>query len=500
MNRGTSHEPTELADRKTSNGRLAIWWAVYLSLVTGPALALIFADANGGRAAYDSCVYHERVIREYIRTFPVLDVTNPLTTTIPGYHVLMAVFGKFVSADTAVLRLASLAIGLAFLVVAARSFGRWAGARNGLLLAMPLAACSYVLGASAWMLPDNLSWLLVTVCLTMNLGGRSFRSAAAWNAALLLSAVACRQVNIWMLAVLVAAAASSGWDGMANGVSDRVRRASIAAMAGIPAIAVLAWFAVIWGGLTPPRFQADVTGINFATPAFLLFQFAALGAFFLPWLYQPILRFVRERPGATAAIVVAALLIAAIPATIPGERWGRYAGWWRLLEALPILKGHTSLPILFAAPIGAIALVASTTALGARQRAVIGMAVLAFGAAMTCTFYSWQRYHEPFVLLLLGFLSAMQPRDARIPPAWAAARVAAIAALTAILSMLTLSNFSTERVDRTEPPAIFHLSTEERVTWKYEEWTREHPGTRQSRELDEIRNPRDDGVPPTNDR
>ena len=72
--------------------------------------------------------------------------------------------------------------------------------------------------------------------------------------------------------------------------------------------------------------------------------------------------------------------------------------------------------------------------------------------------------------------------------------------LLVVLSMLTLSNFSTERVDRTEPPAIFHLSTEERVTWKYEEWTREHPGTRQSRELDEIRNPRDDGVPPTNDR
>ena len=494
MSRERADETLATSVERSPPGRLAAWWFVYLALVTVPALALILAHANGGRAAYDSVAYHERVIREYIRTLPAVDATNPLTTTIPGYHVALAMIGRLISADATVLRLTNLAIGLLFLVAAARSFGRWAGARNGLLLAMPLAGCSYVLGASAWMLPDNLGWLLVTAFLTLNLRSRSFRSALARNTVLLLAAVACRQVNVWLWAIMIAAAASDGWDGMASGITDRVRRASVAALAGIPALAVLAWFAFLWGGLTPPRFQADVTGFNFATPAFLLFQFAALGAFFLPWLHRPILQFVKQRPKVAAATAVVALMVAAIPSTAPGECWGRYAGWWRLFEALPVLNEHTTLPILLAAPFGAIALVASISTLSPRQRAVIGTAVLAFGAAMTCTYYAWQRYHEPFILLLLGYLSAMQPREAIITPPWTVVRIASIAFLTMILSTLTFSNFSAERVDPKEPPAIFHLSAEERIAWDYEGWTRSHPNTRQARELEEIRTPPERGA------
>ena len=141
---------------------------------------------------------------------------------------------------------------------------------------------------------------------------------------------------------------------------------------------------------------------------------------------------------------------------------------------------------MLAAPFGAVALVASLAALRRRERVVLAVAVIAFGAAMTCTYYSWQRYHEPFILLLLGTLSALQWRG-RIEPRSAVARVGAIAALTVVLAGLTYANFSTDRVDRDEPPAIFHLSEEERKAWKYDEWTAAHPKSRQARELEEIR-------------
>ena len=462
------------------------WWAVYLALTVVPAVVLIMADANGGRAAYDSTIYHERVIREYVGSLPRPDVSNPLTTTIPGYHVLFALFARITSEDILVLRLGSLAIGVLFLVVAARSFGRWAGARNGLLLAMPLAACSYVLGSSAWLLPDNLSWLFVMSCLALNIESPSFRAAMAWNGVLLLAAVGCRQVNIWLAAVIVANAFAGGWPGLGDSLRERCGRAAVALAAVLPAALVLAWFAAVWRGLTPPRFQTDVYGVNFATPGFLLFQFTALGAFFLPWLWTPLRDFLLQRPRTAAAIAAAGFLVAAIPATVPGECWGRYAGWWRLLEALPVVKGHASLPIVLAAPFGAVALVASLAALRRRERVVLAVAVIAFGAAMTCTYYSWQRYHEPFILLLLGTLSALQWRG-RIEPRSAVARVGAIAALTVVLAGLTYANFSTDRVDRDEPPAIFHLSEEERKAWKYDEWTAAHPKSRQARELEEIR-------------
>jgi hypothetical protein len=144
------------------------------------------------------------------------------------------------------------------------------------------------------------------------------------------------------------------------------------------------------------------------------------------------------------------------------------------------------LPIVLAAPFGAVALVASIAALGRRERVVLSVAVASFGAAMTCTFYSWQRYHEPFLLVLLATLAALQWRG-KLDPRSAIARFGAISALTAVLAGLTYSNFSGGRVERDEPPARFHLSPAERVAWRCEEWDRAHPGTRQSRDLKEIR-------------
>ena len=462
------------------------WWVIFLMLAVIPPLTLILMDANGGRAAYDSIIYHERVIRDYALNWPDLNLKNPLTTTIPGYHVLLAAISRFFTGDPTALRLVNLGIGTAFLVIAALTMGRWAGARNGLLLCMPLAACSYVLGASAWLLPDNISWLLVLLCMTSILSRGPFLRTMFISGTLLLAAVAVRQVNIWMASIVAISAMMGDWPDLEKSRRNLGVRASVALVVVAPSFVLVYAFARTWGGLTPPRFQADVSGFNLATPAFLLFQFAALGFFFLPWLWGSCMDFVRRHRVATIVISSATLLIASLPRTAPGEQWGRFAGWWRLLEALPVWGGWCSIPIVLLAPLGALLLAGSISGINARARIVVPIALVAFAAAMTCTFYSWQRYHEPFVLMTLAILASLQPKRSESGHR-VTSRIVLIGTLTTVLSLLTYANMSAERIDRSEPPAIFHLSEEERKAWHYDTWIQANPNSRQSRELSEIR-------------
>ena len=88
---------------------LAAFFAGAVTLV--PTLWLILSGHNAGRAAFDSVVYHERFIRDLAASWPRFDVSNPLTATTPGYHVLLATFVKLGFDSELALRLISALIG-----------------------------------------------------------------------------------------------------------------------------------------------------------------------------------------------------------------------------------------------------------------------------------------------------------------------------------------------------------------------------------------------------
>ncbi len=412
-----------------------------------PALWLVLTGNNIGRAAFDSIVYHERVIRTMVVEYPAFDLRNPLTTTTPGYHIILATVGRLISDSATALRLTSVVIGTAFVCLVAGWCARRRGVLDGTLLALPLACSLYVLGSAAWLLPDDLAWLLIAVVLMLCCRVESGRSWLALASIALFALVFVRQIQIWVAAPIWVAA----WCGANQGP----RRVITAILATLPAFALLGAFILLWHGLVPPRFQTSVTGFNIATPAFVLLQYALMIVGFLPWLAPAIVRSwsIHRRTMLLAAIV--GLLLAAVPATTTLQDAGRFTGWWGPLGSVPSIAGHTNPIFLVLSPLGAALLTASFLGLPARTRAIFSVATIAFIVASSATFFSWQRYHEPYVLLSLAMISALQQSSSEQSPkvGW---KILCVGAISVVLAMITLRGLVGDSIDPNELPAVEH--------------------------------------------
>jgi hypothetical protein len=384
-------------------------WAV-AAVFAAPVLALVLSGANAGRAAFDSIAYHEHFIRQLAEDAPRIDLSNPLTATTPGFHMLIAAASVAGLESTTSLRLVAAAIGVALVWWLARWCERSTGSPAAAVLALPLAASVYVIGSGAWLLPDDLAWLLVGVVLATCLRPTIRTRDLALASALLVPLVLVRQTHLWAAALVWAAAMRPRGD--ATDGSPTVMRALGRAwpwiLATMPAFVVVAAFASRWGGLVPPRFQGELQSFNPATPAFLLLQAAILVVGFLPWTAQAVRRAMVRSPRVLIAAAAAGLLFAALPATTEDVAAGRYSGWWTIVGRSPSIAGRTSMAMLVLAPIGSTAIAALLLGLGRGRRLVASMSVLAFGAAVTVQHYAWQRYHEPFLLILLPILCIEQ--------------------------------------------------------------------------------------------
>jgi hypothetical protein len=200
---------------------------------------------------------------------------------------------------------------------------------------------------------------------------------------------------------------------------------------------VLVLFMRHWGGLTPPRFQHDLVGVNLATPAFVLLQVAVLSIGFLPWFGGAIRDAWRTHRRWLIAAAAIALVLAIAPETTAKFEKGRFSGWWGVIERMPVIAGRTSVVMLLAAPVGAVLLTGAMLGIPTRARVILSVALLAFVAALTSNYNCWQRYHEPFLLVLMAVISSLQlaRRDDRF--ARRAQLVAAIV-LAAVLGAATV--------------------------------------------------------------
>lgn len=437
---------------RTRDAGTALAMAAAAAAVSVPAAWMALAGCDAGRAAWDAAVYHERVIHGFIESFPRIDASDPLTTTTPGYHLLAASFGVAISDEPLALRLLGVAIAGALLGLVAGWCARRRGAIDGLLLALPLAASPYVLGAASWNVPDDLGWLLVATTVGACLRSRGTARDAARCGAALLALVLVRQVHAWAAAPVALACL---WP---DGRTTRRVRMLHAASAVLPAAAAVAAFVAAWRGLVPPRFQSDVSGWNPATPAFIALQFGAFGLAFLPWLWPAIRELWLRHRGLLLASAAAGLALAALPSTTTDQAAGRYSGFWGPLATVPTVLGRTNPAFLLACPAGMVAVVAALRRLEPRPAWILAASLLGFTLAMTATAYSWQRYHEPFVLLALAGLAAMQPGAAARPRA----RAACIALAAAALAAASWKSFSGPPVDRSEQPSARHLHPGER--------------------------------------
>jgi len=394
------------------------------------ALPIVFSgNAIEGRAAADQLNYHEPVIHLFADQWPRPDLSNYFSATTPLYHLLLAhievnyepsrrwlmVMGSVFTAGLLVLLVVSLRVE----------------PKRALVLSLPVLCSMYVFFPGVWLLPDNAGWLGVLGILVLALR----RPMRGWPLLLagqvLLALVLVRQIHLWAAAMLWTAA----WLGSYSPESDdegavdlsrpveagrliaalfmdwpmRIRRVVPVVLVTLPAFAAVGYFVWLWGGVVVPRYQAgDHGGYHGWNPATAAFHLSIVGSFvpfFFGYMWPGVRRLLRC-PGLLVGIVVAAALLTVVPETSYAAEVGRKSGLWNLVKVAPVIGGHTSVVLLVLAPVGAVGIASLLAQLRARSGWIYLSALVAFVAAQTMSPQLWQRYHEPFILILLAMMSA----------------------------------------------------------------------------------------------
>lgn len=357
-------------------------------------------------------LYHIPAIEQFAEQLPTPDYSDYASATAPGYHTILAIPRSMGMSYSGIRTLASLwtfaLIGVLLWIVAKR-FGFGA-----LLLVLPFVASNYVLFPGIWLLPDNAGWLGVLLIFLLVLRSNPSVRTHILAGAILLVLVSLRQVHIWAAAPIWLSAwlgsreQAPSIQGFFSPLSERLKRATLALLITLPAFALLAIFIKLWSGLVPPTFKSEHHGPNPATPGFILLQLAVLSVFFAPILL------VRLRTIARPMLVwiIAAAILGAVLGLAPESSFslsaGRFGGWWGAISKFPTVMDRSPVFVMGAVA-GAIAAVVWGSMLERRDAWIYAGTLLAFTLSQTANLESWQRYHEPMLLMMILILLARTP-------------------------------------------------------------------------------------------
>ena len=288
------------------------------------AVPLIVTQHDRGRGRFDQVNYHEPAVYRFAEQFPTPDVSNYLSATTPGYHLVLAVVARYVTESLVVLQLVGMLFTAGLLAVLTRWLTPRAGPPLAVILALVFASSLYVFSSSVYLLPDNAAWLGVLGVLLIALRPRFDAVTVLGGGAVLLALVLIRQNHLWAAGPLLA----SSWlgpafrgdrsplrevGGLFEGLPARLRRTLLMGLGVLPAFVAVGLFARLWGGLTVPIYHEYMTGPNPATPAFVLAQLGVIGAFHAGFLLGPAWRLARTKPVTLGLVVLAGLLLVLAP-------------------------------------------------------------------------------------------------------------------------------------------------------------------------------------------
>ncbi len=276
-----------------------------------------------------------------------------------------------------------------------------------------------------WLTTDNVGWWLALAALAsamvMGCSGGAAR-AGAWATA----AVLVRQVHLWVCGPVFFAGLLVRFMGSRGVPGERGRTLTAVHFAVAVPVLVVAAFAWMWGGLTPPSDRIREVHGHGINPAAVPFALSLLGAYALFFIgsWRDQLSDVRRRPAAPLIAAALGLLSAAAVATSTQQPTltdppMRGYGWlWKLSGMFPAVEGR-SLLLVAGAAFGAVVLVMLFRAAAARGNArealilVVGLAC--WLAAQVMNPAAWQRYFDPIALAALCWLAALATPRRRLP-------------------------------------------------------------------------------------
>jgi hypothetical protein len=363
-----------------------------------PALPLILLDYNAGRAYSDQYFGHLPTIMAFADH---LDFSDYESATTPGFHVLIALFAKYVSSNIVFLKLISSLITALFIAVFAGLLHIKAGKTKTVVLLLPMILSLYFLPDGVWIVPDNLAWLTVAAIFILTAtcppGAGYFISTGI----VLFLAVTVRQSNLWLASVPWAVGISPL---LLHGIvrKNKIAIAGVSFLITIPAFLILYYFYHTWGALVPPAVQVrHGRGMSYCVPAFFLSVFFIYTVFYVPVVLQTFKKIItRSALPFVAAGMAIGFLVAVIPATDFNYDAGRFSGFWNFVRLAPNI-GHTSVLLTITSTLGGGMLFCWLLLVDREFRFILGLAIPAFVLALIPNTLVLERYFAVFVFILL---------------------------------------------------------------------------------------------------
>lgn len=394
------------------------------------------------RSAIAEQLYHTPAIERFASQLPTPDYSDYSSATTPGYHTVLAVPTKFGASNPVIRIIASIYTFFIVVILAIPLAQKYHWLAFPMML--PLLASNYFIFSGVWLLPDNSGWLGVLIILLLAFNPKPTFKTHALAGITLFVLIYFRQVHIWAAASIWLAAWLGSTDqtpqsptlnSFFSNLPKRFSRSIIAFLCTIPAFLLLAYFIKLWGGLVTPTFKDEHHGPNPATPAFILLQIAILSIFFLPILLPQLSRVFKETKATLYIAAALAVPLAIYPYSSYNHDVGRSSGWWNVIYKLPVLMDRSPIYVV-GALVGSIMLVAWGSLLNTRDRWIFAGTLLAFTLAQTANLESWQRYHEPMLLIMLMLIFARSNKIELAPKRAALGSVAASIMLAAITASL----------------------------------------------------------------
>ncbi len=197
-------------------------WFLIACQVTLVMLLCLYLQINlgmVGRGGYDHINFHAPTIHAFANQWPHPQFDDYLSATTPGYHILLAIVGRYLGLDPLFYFSFAITAMLLTIPISTVAFGLWAARTKthsrfplvsewllGTVVVLPLIASPYVLASGVWLLPDNLAWLLVLLTIRPLLAGIVQTKNLVFASVFLLLLVSVRQIHLWAAAPVIMAA------------------------------------------------------------------------------------------------------------------------------------------------------------------------------------------------------------------------------------------------------------------------------------------------------
>lgn len=409
---------------------LAAPFLVMIAVLKGMTVALPTFHGS------DETSYHLPTILRFSHQLPFPDLHAYPAAQTPLYHILMAYIGQVTGYELWRLRLVQVLIsyGLALAVYMLLHRRLRLPERLALGLTLLFVLSPYVFGQSFRLGTDNLALLFTVLAIERLERFREterlapFLVAAVWIAAAMLT----RQSSMFLLAM-------AGIYAILPTLSLTLRERAIALGSLVLAAIPVGLLFLSWHGLVPVGGDPSSCGLcagkgqtglsaNGLTPHTMELTLATIGLYGLILFAPALLEWARDwlpgrdrqeliaaGRGPLAAAVVGALLLVALPARPGSEAAGDL---WKIAGHLPAIHGSSLLFWVLVPLSGAVLWVRVARA---PRPLLVASLTLCFLVAAIAIHFAWQKYVDPFAVLILA--CSVRPDEFRGRWRWVGAAV-----------------------------------------------------------------------------